>query len=166
MKSVPKGLTTAPMSKYGFTMIELLIVIGMLGILATMAVSNLRAPAARVAADSVSSTIQHARFEAVKRNRPVVVRVEPGLGYLRLFEASDATTIDCEPGSGPLKTLDVSEFRGVSLTGDAQAFVWLPSGQLRGCNGAWLMNDLTLGLTDAKSNAAVRISTGGEVTVQ
>lgn len=154
------------MSQIGLTMIEMLIVIAILGILAAIAVPQLRAPASRVAADSVSSTIQHGRFEAIKLNRPVVVRVDPDNSRIDLVEGNDATVIDCAAEAKVLRTLELDDYRRVAFSGGATEFVWLPSGQLRACNGAWLTADVTLELTDERRSSTVHVSTGGEVTVQ
>jgi prepilin-type N-terminal cleavage/methylation domain-containing protein len=62
----------------GFTVIELMVVIGIIGIGSAMAVSSLITvmPRWRLqgSATDVLTQLQYSRFEAVKRNRPVIVQ--------------------------------------------------------------------------------------------
>ena len=85
-------------SSRGFTLIELMIAMGIAGILAAVAVPVFIESSARnavwTASETIGSQIRQARLKAISRNRSFQVRFDcPAVGQLRVL-AVDAATID------------------------------------------------------------------------
>jgi hypothetical protein len=133
--AAPRSTTRcAANGRRGATLLELLIVLGFLGIMSSLGALGLRPPPARLAANAVQAVVQQARFEAIRANRPMVVAIDAGTRTVRVSSATDAATVAC--GSATLvRTVPFAE--GSRATVDASAFpiVWLPSGQPRRCDG-------------------------------
>ena len=91
----------------GFSLIELLIVVGLVAVVAGMAVPTIAAGMRRYslisASQAVASTIRSARFQAVAKNRTLRVRFNcPAAGQYRVVEFTaspiiDATANRCDP---------------------------------------------------------------------
>jgi Tfp pilus assembly protein FimT len=150
----------------GFTTLELLAVLAVLGILLGIGAASLAPPRARVAAASLQSVILQARFLALKANRPVVVVLDPEAGYLTARTGTMAGVIDCEPAGTPTRTLDLTEYGHLRVSATASVFVWLPNGQVRGCGGEWLTDPVSITLHDGRAQHAVIVGMGGEVSLR
>lgn len=147
----------------GFTLIETLVVIAVLGVLLAIAIPQLRPPAARVAADAVHSFMQQMRFEAIKLNRPVVVALEADGASLVGSRLSNSSHLSCTAGSGTVRSLSLEEYRNVTVSAFDGPFVWLPNGRPVGCSGQPLSGPVGLQLTDGRRDAAVEVSPAGAV---
>ena len=153
----------------GFTVIEMVLVLAVLGVLLSVGGLSMRTPAARTAANATQSFVQQARFEAVKTNRPVVVRVlQDGRG-MSASRTSAANVVACASSVDAFRTLDVKEYRGVTLVGSGAAFVWLPTGQPRACpsgSSPLGVDGFTVAVRGSDVSATVHVAAGGEVTVK
>lgn len=155
----------------GFTLLELLIVIGIMGILMAVGIPMLRPPSAYLFATDLKAMIQQARFEAIKRNRPVaVVWNSSNQTYTTRFDETNTTFAN--PGSactstGPmiLNTKRASDYRNLSVATDmsGNGIVWLPTGLARGCSSG--LGNSTTTVNDGKKPFYVIISTAGRVRV-
>jgi len=161
----PPSLSPSARSSAGFTLLELLVVIGMIGILIAIAAPNLRAPSSRLAANSLQATVQQARFEAIKRNRPVVVELLDGNQGIRLSSTVNAGSISCA-GLSPIRTVEVSELGQVALVPQNLPFVWLPNGNPRACGGGALAGEPSITVSDQSATFTVAVSLGGEVHIR
>jgi prepilin-type N-terminal cleavage/methylation domain-containing protein len=150
----------------GTTLLELLVVLGLFGILSSLGALSLRPPPARLAANAVQAVVQQARFDAIRANRPMVVAIDGGTQSVRVSSSTDAATVAC--GSATLiRTVPFAE--GIRVTVDASAFpiVWLPSGQPRSCDGTPIpLAGVSLGVSDGYRSLTVNVGAGGEVAVR
>lgn len=151
-------------------MIEIIMVVAVLGILLAIAIPNLRPPSVQLAANATQAFAQQARFEAIKRNEAVVVRIDASGTTLVMHTA--AAGAGCNPGT-EIRNLPLADFarvQGTSATsGFPFVFRWLPTGQPQSCapgGGPLPLSGLSLALSDGGRRALVSVSTGGEVSVQ
>lgn len=149
----------------GFSTVELLIVLAVLGILLGLGVQRFGSNGARAYSNDVRSIVQQARFEAVKRNAPVAVIWNGSANEFRTILGSGVTP--CVPGS-VLVTAAASRYRGVSvetefLNGDG--IVWLPSGQARSCS-LGVFSPAIAEISDRNHQYNVTVTLTGRVTVE
>lgn len=145
----------------------MLVTLAILGTLLAIAAMNVRAPAVRLAADSVHGFVQEGRFEAIRTNRPVIVDVDADAGTLALRRGDNADTIDCSTGRADARTLALGEYRNVNPSADGFPFVWLPTGRPRSCSAAPLpLDGVQVVLRDGSKEATVRVNAGGEVRIE
>lgn len=149
----------------GFTAIELLIAMGIMGILIGIGVVALRPPASRLAAQDFQALLQEARMEAIKRNRPVSVHVDVDDGTVLVRASTLTTNVSCEGSATQIGELEVSSYRGVAAqTTMANAqMLWLPNGRSQRCNGGLMASNTTF--SDGRSAFVVAVSAAGQVSV-
>lgn len=121
----------------GFTLVEILVGLAILGILMSLGFSQLKPPAARMLAGSVKTTIQQARFEAIKRNRAVAVVFYDNRIETRVNRNSQDKSCD-NAATELLRKLDINAYGPAKVSqknSDAPpvSLYWLPSGQVRRC---------------------------------
>ncbi len=156
----------------GFTLLEMLIVIGVVGILLALGIPMLRPPAAYLFASDLKAMVQQARFEAIKRNRPVaVVWDSASKTYTTRFDAANTTFSNpssaCTSASPTiLNTKRTSEYRNlnVSTNMSGNGIVWLPTGLPKPC-GTGVLNSTTT-VNDGRAKYNVVVSLGGRVKVE
>lgn len=147
-------------------MIEILVTIAVLGILTGIGFMSLRPPALQTAASNVRSLMQQAKLEAIKLNRPVVVSLVGN--ELRTQSLAGGHALQCSTGLSDLRGLDLAEFpRVVAEEAAEMPFVWLPTGQVRDCGGAFLTADgAGVALSDGRRSLTVSVGAGGQVEVR
>lgn len=150
----------------GFTLLELLVVLGIMGVLMGLGIFMLRPPSAYLVANDLKAMIQQARFEAIRRNAPVAV-VWHGAEQTfttRLNPEDPAANRACH-GDTILNTKRLSDYRNVSLRSalTQNGLVWLPSGLGVQCGGGLMMNSTRL--TDGRTTYSVTISNAGRVRI-
>lgn len=105
----------------GFTLFELMVVIGLLGIIATISMPavlrNLEKRPMRQAMDNLRDACRHARLKAVLENRPAELIIIAGSGDLHVRTASD--TAAPEPGALPEQPAETAPQTTVSPLGTA-----------------------------------------------
>lgn len=100
---------------YGFTLVEVMIVIAIIGIIAAMAVPSYQDMIERnqlkQAAESLKSDMQFARTEAIKRSQNVVVSRSPGNAGGWCYGLNVNSNCTCTTvGSCAVKTISGSDF--------------------------------------------------------
>ena len=165
--STRAGSDKPPARERGLTAVEIIVALAILGILVGVGAARMSPSPARLAANTVQATVQQAKFESIRRNRPLVVILDPSTNEVHVRYSQAAGSIECnEAVTTEVRSTDLSEYRGVRLTANAERFVWLPNGQVRGCAGEWLAAEVVVQLDDGARSSTVVVSTGGEVTVQ
>lgn len=149
----------------GFTAIELLIALGIVGILMGIGVVALRPPASRLAAQDFQALLQEARMEAIKRNRPVSVHLDADAGTVTVQASAQSTNVSCAGSATQIGELEMSSYRGVSAqTSMANAqMLWLPNGRAQRCNGGLMASNTTF--SDGRTAFVVAVSAAGQVSV-
>lgn len=151
------------MPRHGFTLVELLIVLGVLALLASFAAAFARPANAQRAAQAVRATILWARTEAVWRGDPVSVTVSNDDAVLVRLE--DGGSPWCESGT-ELGTLRLSAYPGVTLErGLPRGVVWLANGSARSCSGGGVISG-RLTLRDRLRTVSVLVSSLGRVRLE
>ena len=158
------------LAQRGITILEIVIVLGMLAILLSIGAMNFRPPAERTAANAAQAFVQQSRFDAIKTNRPVVVAVDSQSGELTAARLGDSTSTACAGAGQPSRRLSFSEYPGVSVTNTDFAVLWLPTGQPRTCpTGATPLNvdqGASLLLAGRNDSLTLVVGAGGEVGIQ
>lgn len=160
----------------GFTLIEMLIALAIIGVLMTLGIGQLRPPEARLFANGLKSQIVQARLEAIKRNRPVAVWWNSSANAFTtlVMQDEDSTALPCtsSTSTSTLTTRLVTEYRNVTASnvftssGTTPAIVWFPNGLPRFCdNSALPTTNTTVRVADMRTTLYVRIAPAGRVEV-
>ena len=151
----------------GFTLIEAIVTIAVLGTLLAVGIAMIQPPSARLFANDLRSQMQQARFEAVKRNRPVAVvwLVDNGRFETRLSTDPALNANACE-GTVVLNRKATSDYRNVTVaTTMGEGIMWLPNGQARTCAGGLnVASETTVSSGDAVRRVVVNLA--GRVAVE
>jgi prepilin-type N-terminal cleavage/methylation domain-containing protein len=156
-------------ARAGFTLLELLVVLGILGILMSIGIPMLRPPSSYLFVNDLKAVIQQARYEAIKRNVPVaVVWNSTDQSFTTQFHPSDpALNQACNTtGTTILNTKRLSEYQRVSVKSAfvQNGLVWLPNGLGRQCTGAGMQN--VTEITDGRVAYKVNVSAAGRITLE
>lgn len=153
----------------GVTVLEMLLIIAILGILMAIAAPMLQPPAASLFANDLRITIQQARHEAIRRNRPVAVvwNVANQSFTTRVNEVSPRLEDACT-GPTVLRTRSAATYPGLTVSsgfGNGEGIVWLPNGQGRRCDGTALIAVSTQ-ISDGRTTRTVTTNMTGMVTIE
>jgi prepilin-type N-terminal cleavage/methylation domain-containing protein len=151
--------------KQGFTLIEMLVTLSILGIALGIGISFLKMPSSRLYANDLKAMIQQARFESIKRNAAVAVVWDSVAQNFTIRVLTDLTQ-PCSNGI-QLKAQPLSEYRNLkieSTTLPGNGVIWLPTGQIRGCNNP--LADSVTTISDSRSTLLLTISRAGRVTIE
>lgn len=149
----------------GFTVLEIVLVVGILGVLLGIGVVALRPPAIRSYTESIRALMQQARFEAIKLNRPVLVVWDE---ESREFQSSVATVgALCSPETVLVRAA-ASDYGNlqVGFPEGAVSLLWLPNGQARDCQSMGPFPTLIATVSDSSQSRDVRVSITGRVTIE
>jgi prepilin-type N-terminal cleavage/methylation domain-containing protein len=150
----------------GFTLIEMLVVLGILGILLGMVGFMLRVPSAQLLANDVQSAIRQARLQSIKYNQPVSVIWDSANQRFSSRRSNDSTvTKACATTTTPYANKLVNEYGGNPTVTSTLSLVWLPSGLLTTCAGSPTAT-MTITITSRNTTKLLSISTAGEVSIQ
>jgi prepilin-type N-terminal cleavage/methylation domain-containing protein len=161
-------------STRGVTLIEFLVVIAIIGVLAGIGFVRLQPPSVRLMANDYRAMLQQARFEAIKRNRPVMVVWDAGQGQFISRVKDTSEEADCNVASSTqLRVKRVDEYPNVqvsSVTGTGTGIVWLPSGMARNCdatsaNPLDVSGTVTFSKVGGGTSIPVSISPSGRVRI-
>lgn len=150
----------------GFTIPELLVAISIL--IALAAVIALRWPSPLgPASNALRTFISQARLEAVARNEPVAVIYDTSAGqYQQRHKPAGSYSASELCSSGQvLRSLDLSEYRGVSLGPPGNGLIWLPTGYGRTCLGGGAFNQ-TITLMRGGLEARIFVSRAGRLRTE
>jgi len=153
------------MSHRGFSLIEMLIALAIIGILLAVGVSRFGSNSARAYTNDVKAIVQQARFEAVKRNVPVSVVWNSGSDEFRTVLGTASSP--CTAGT-ILAIASHQQYRGVvvdSSFADGDGVVWLPSGQARSC-GLGPFSPTIAEISDSSRSFTLTVTLTGRVTVE
>lgn len=154
-------------TRAGFTLLELLLVLGIMGILMGVGFTALRPPSAYLFANDLKAMIQQARFEAIKRNVPVaVVWNSTDQTFTTRWNSSSGTTNQACSGSNVLNTKRLTDYRSVSVKSAfmQSGLIWLPNGLGRQCLGSGMQNSTIL--TDGRVAYKVNVSAAGRIQLE
>ena len=153
-------------ARAGFTLVELLIIIGLLAMLSAVVAVNWPSPLGP-ASNALRGFINQARLEAVARNEPIAVIYDASSGQYQQRHLSDGSwsaTELCSRGE-VLRSLDLTEYRGVSLGPPGNGLIWLPTGYGRTCLGGGAFNQ-TITLMRGGLEARIFVSRAGRLRTE
>ncbi len=147
----------------GFTLLELVLVLGIVAVGAGAAVGALRPSSEMRAANALRALLTSARHEALLRGHAVAVVQVPGGFVGRSQSGSEA---QCG-GGAELGRLSLADHQGVQVleSWPSGGLVWLPSGSGRTCAGGGVISS-TVVLRGWRGSAAVVVSSLGRVRVE
>lgn len=126
MTSFPQSSAARRSGLQGFTLIELMVVIGLLGIIAALAAPSFKDSIdryrIRAAVDELNNSIQFARSEAIRTRQQVVILQSNGCalnnwgcGWTIFRDTNRNNAQD----AGEVTVKSIGEFRGVSITNNS-----------------------------------------------
>ena len=151
--------------QYGFSLIELLIVVAALSIIAAFGVFAVRPSTAQTYANAVHSFLTKSRFDAVRLNRPVFVYWNETEGA---FESGVGTTDDwCDDTGEVLAQMETRRIDRLTVETElsTRRLVWIPSGQVRACGGQFFRPVIAT-IRDQRTIREVVIGASGLVEVR
>ena len=150
-------------SRCGFTLVELVIVLSLLAATGLLVALNWPSPLGP-ASSALRNFVSQARLEAVARNEPIAVVFDAVTGQYQQRHALDGSYRPAELcGSGQvLRSLDLSDYRGVTLGPGGSGLIWLPTGYGRTCLGGGAFNQ-TIRLMHRGLEARIFVSRAGRV---
>lgn len=148
----------------GLTLIEVLIVLGILGVLVGIGAARFSPNAARAYSNDLQALFQQARFEAIKRNAPVAVIWDSAATTFRSVEGG---ANPCE-GESVLGTADAARYPRITIDTtfeDGRGLVWLPSGQARSCELSAFAATIAR-VSDGRNERVLKVSLTGKVDIE
>lgn len=152
----------------GFTAVELLISVAIIGVLSAVAFVRINPPSSRLLANDVKAMVHQARYEAVKQNRPVAFFWDSASAQFQIRQDSASSTVASTcAGNTVLTRKAVSDYpnTNVVVRVPTSGIVWLPTGQARTCTGAPMVNSV-IQISDVKNTRVVNVTMGGKVTIE
>lgn len=150
-------------------MLELLVVIAVLGVLLALSPMLIRSPAVRLYSNDLKGQINQARYESIKRNRPVAVVWNSGAQALETrLDATDPSIGAACNSTTITNRSETARYRDIIVQVSSQpiAIAFLPSGQARWCNGSVFSElDTELVVSDGKNMQRVSVSPTGKVRI-
>ena len=154
------------MSRAGITIPELVIALAILAGAALTAVMYWPSPLGP-ASNAVRSFISQARLESVARNEPIAVVYDAAMRQYRQLRSGGGSYSApelCTSGE-VLRSLDLRDYRGVSLAAAGKGIVWLPTGYARTCLGGGAFNQ-TITLLRGGLEARIFVSRAGRLRTE
>ena len=154
------------MHSRGVTLPELVITLSILAGTALVAVLYWPSPLGP-ASNALRSFISQARLEAVARNEPIAVVYDAVNGqYQQRRSTGDsyAPSELCSTGE-VVRSMDLREYRGVSLGAPGNGLIWLPTGYGRTCLGGGAFNQ-TITLVRGGLEARIFVSRAGRLRTE
>ncbi len=147
----------------GFTLSELIIALSLLAGTALLVALNWPSPLGP-ASNALRGFMAQARLEAVARNEPIAVVYDASSGQYQQKHSpgSDYAAQELCSSGQVLRSLDLTEYRGVSLGAPGHGLIWLPTGYGRTCLGGGAFNQ-TITLMRGGLEARVFVSRAGRV---
>ncbi len=149
----------------GVTLLEVLAVMGVLGVLLSIGALTLRTPGPQLFANDLRALVQQARHEAVKRNQPVAVLWD---AQARRFVTSlPGGEVVCEMGT-ELAERRLAEYPRLSIETtfvDGEGVVWLPSGHARSCAMGSFERAIAT-ISDGSTTRTVTVTLTGRVEIE
>lgn len=148
----------------GFTLVEVVVVLAVVGVVVTGGVRLLRPNAALRAADAARAFLLWGRLEAMWSGRAVAVIPEGATGLEARSDAASEGIGAC--GGTPKRSLDLARLgRARVLEPLRVGVVWLPTGGARSCDGGGVISGRMV-VGDRARRVAVIVSSLGRVRVE
>jgi prepilin-type N-terminal cleavage/methylation domain-containing protein len=155
-----------PPRSAGLTLIEIILVLAILGITLSASAAVFRAPAPQVYATSLRNLVLQARFEAIRRNAPVVVGWDAGVReFVVRLAGETGWCADMGAVIGRSNAAEIGRLTITTTVVGAGSLVWVPSGQARNCGRGPFVDDVA-DIVDGRTSRRVFIGAAGRVEVQ
>lgn len=153
-------------SRHGFTVVEMLIALAIIGVLAGIGAVAFREPPARLAANSYQSFLQNARHLAISTNRPVLLEADADARAVTMLISDTSANVNCPAFTQERGVFDASEYRRVTFESDMpdSRMLWLPNGRPLRCGGG--ITESTMSFSDGNRMVDVHVSAAGQVRVE
>lgn len=152
----------SPRRHDGFTLLESLVVLAVIGILSSVLAASLRPPDATLFSRAASETIGEARFLATARSASIAVAWNPAN---RAIELSEAAPSGCSATGDVLRSVDADDYARLSVdASDFPTFLWRANGLPHFCEAD--ADGVTLAVSDRRARRELTIDLVGTVDLR
>jgi prepilin-type N-terminal cleavage/methylation domain-containing protein len=157
------------------TLVEMLVVLAILGILATLGFVRITAPSSRLVANDLKGLLEQARYDSVRLHVPVAVTWDAATeSFVTRVQASTAMTLQaslCNDSTAIVRRHGTQDYRrltisNVGVPGLLAGVIWLPSALVMDCGGNELGSSAGVRLWDGRREVVVTLWPAGAVTIQ
>lgn len=148
----------------GFSLVEVIVIIAIVGFLFTLVARQARPPHVTVYANALAAVIQQGRYESVELNKGVAVVHVANKGFqVRTLSTNNGACTGT--GSEVLRSLNFEGHGSVNVSMNQAGIIWFPNGLVLACDGSQASVSINIFDTSGKTRV-LSINSIGRVEIE